>query len=158
MTVYNDVPYMQRTREYYHAQGYKKDYQWAQHDSSPFHPPGIPLHAARVSIVTTAMPDTEQGRAQRKLYASPCSPVPASMYTAELSWDKKTTHTKDVGSFLPITILQKFADEKLIGSLNSQFYSLPTEYSQRNTSAVDAPALLSLCQQAKTDIALLVPL
>ncbi len=158
MTIHDDVPYMQRTREYYSAQGYTREYQWAHHSSTPFHPLDMPLHAARVSIITTAMPDTEQGRAQRKLYASPCSPVPVSMYTAELSWDKQTTHTRDVGSFLPITIVQKFADDKLIGALNSHFYSLPTEYSQRNTREMDAPALLSLCKQAKTDIALLVPL
>lgn len=158
MTVYNDVPYMQRTREYYHAQGYTRDYQWAQHNTSPFHPLDIPLQEARVAIVTTAMPDTEQGRAHRKLYASPCTPVPASMYTAELSWDKKATHTHDIGSFLPISILQEFADQKLIGALDRQFYSLPTEFSQRNTRDMDAPALLGLCQQARVDIALLVPL
>lgn len=158
MTDYADVPYMQRTREYYRAQGYTRDYQWAHHSSAPFHPLEIPLRAAKVSIITTAMPDTEQGRAQRKVYASPCSPVPISMYTAELSWDKKTTHTDDVGSFLPIGILQKFAEQKFIGAMDSLFYSLPTEYSQSNTREKDAPEILALCQQAKTDIALLVPL
>lgn len=158
MTSNYDVPYMERTREYYRAQGYTTDYQWAHHSSTPFHPLNKPLRSAIVSVITTAMPDTEQGRAIRKVYASPCTPVPASMYTAELSWDKKTTHTNDVGSFLPLTVLQGLVQQKIIGALDPQFYSLPTEYSQRNTREQDAPEILALCQQAQTDIALLVPL
>lgn len=153
-----DVPYMQRTREYYRAQGYTKDYVWAHHSSTPFHPLGKPLQAATVSVITTSMPDTEQGRTMRKVYASPSTPAPASMYTAELSWDKKTTHTNDVGSFLPLPVLQKFAEQKFIGALDPQFYSLPTEYSQRATQEQDAPEILAMCKQAQTDIALLVPL
>lgn len=158
LTAKHDVPYMQRTREYYRAQGYAKDYQWAHHSSTPLHPLDKPLSGATVSVITTAMPDTEQGRAQRKVYASPCIPPPASMYTAELSWDKKTTHTNDVGSFLPLASLQEFVQEKLIGALDANFYSVPTEYSQRNTVENDAPQILALCQKAQTDIALLVPL
>lgn len=158
MTAIYDVPYMQRTREYYRAQGYNKDYQWAHYTSTPFHKLRKPLDAARVTVITTAMPDTEQGRINRKVYASPSSPVPSSMYTSELSWDKKTTHTDDVGSFLPLTILEEFVQQKLIGAMDSQFYSVPTDYSQRNTREQDAPAILARCQKSQIDVALLIPL
>ena len=30
------VPYMERTRQYYRALGYAKDYVWARHDEVPF--------------------------------------------------------------------------------------------------------------------------
>ena len=33
-----DVPYMQRTRDYYRAQGYDKDYEWAYHADTPLRP------------------------------------------------------------------------------------------------------------------------
>ena len=158
VTAIYDVPYMQRTREYYRAQGYEQDYQWAHHTSTPFTPLNKALQATTVSVITTAMPDTEQGRMLRNVYASSVFPIPESMYTDELSWDKKTTHTRDVGSFLPLGVLQEFERQKLIGALDPQFYSMPTEYSQRNTRDRDAPAILALCQQAQTDIALLIPL
>jgi hypothetical protein len=35
---------------------------------------------------------------------------------------------------------------------------VPTDYSQRNTTEIDAPHLLKLCREDTVDIALLVPL
>ena len=34
MTTPYDVPYMERTRLYYEAQGYTTPYQWAHHDDT----------------------------------------------------------------------------------------------------------------------------
>lgn len=158
MTAIYDVPYMLRTREYYRAQGYDTDYKWAHNTTTPFTKFTGTLRDAKIALVTTAMPDTEQGRTQRQVYAFPCSPVPQSMYTSELSWDKKATHTNDVGSFLPITLLQKLAEQKVIGGLTENFYSVPTDYSRRHTCDDDAPAILELCRRDSADIALLVPL
>ncbi len=158
MTTAYDVPYMQRTRDYYSAQGYDSDYKWAHNTVTPLHRLGKSLNTATVSVITTAMPDTLAGRTKRQVYASPSFPVPISMHTADLSWDKKATHTNDVGSFLPLGLLKELVEQGLIGALDPQFYSVHTEYSQRHTLEQDAPAILQLCRQAQTDVALLVPL
>ncbi|GJM14599.1 MAG: hypothetical protein DHS20C12_30020 [Pseudohongiella sp.] len=153
-----DVPYMKRTRDFYRAQGYDKDYRWAQYDEVPFSHLKKPLAECKVALVTTAMPDTEEGRSQRQVYSCPISPIPESMYTDELSWHKTMTHTEDVGSFLPIAQLMRCADERRIGSLGDEFYTIPTEYSQRNTLKNDAPEILSRCVKDEVDVAILVPL
>ncbi len=153
-----DVPYMERTRNFYRAQGYSKDYQWAHYDDVPFTVLQKPLSKARIAVITTAMPDTEPGRAQRQVYASPSDPIPSVMYTDELSWHKTMTHTEDVASFLPLQQLRQCTQLNLIGDLTQRFYSIPTEYSQRNTIEKDAPEILALCQQDEVDVAILVPL
>ena len=158
MTAGYDVPYMLRTREYYRAQGYDTDYQWAHNSTTPFTKFTGQIDDAKIALVSTAMPDTEQGRTQRQVYATPCSPVPTSMYTSELSWDKQATHTEDVGSFLPISILRKLAEQGVVGGLTENFYSVPTDYSQRHTQEDDAPAILEMCRGEGANIALLVPL
>ena len=83
-----DVPYILRTRDYYRAQGYKKDYQWAYHPDAPFTPLPKPLAASTVTVITTAMPDTAPGRAERRVYSMACEPIPNSMYTGGLSWGR----------------------------------------------------------------------
>lgn len=154
----NDVPYMERTRNFYRAQGYTKDYQWAHYEDVPFSRLQKPLSECKVAVVTTAMPDTEAGRAQRQVHSSASLPVPDSMYTDELSWHKTMTHTNDVASFLPLKQLKRCADTGLIGELGEHFHSIPTEYSQRNTLENDAPEILARCQRDAVDVAILVPL
>ncbi len=158
MTTPYDVPYMERTRLYYEAQGYTTPYQWAHHDDTPFKKLTKPLPQLRVGLVTTAMPDTDQGRAERKLYSTPSKPVPDSMFTLGLSWHDTVTHTRDVGSFLPIEALLAIESEGGIGSLAPHFQSVPTAYSQRQTIAEDAPAILSHMKKDEVDVAILVPL
>ncbi len=158
MTENYDVPYMQRTRDYYRAQGYTEDYVWPHHDDTPFSPLSKPLSECRVAVITTAMPDTEIGRAHRQVYSSLSAPIPKSMYTDELSWDKAHTHTDDVNSFLPLEQLMVLEDEGGIGCVASRFHSVPTEYSQRNTRINDAPEILERCREDQVDLAILVPL
>ena len=158
MTTPYDVPYMERTRLYYEAQGYTTPYQWAHHDDTPFSKLTKPLHQSRVGLVTTAMPDTEQGRAERKLYSTPSTPAPDSMFTLGLSWHDTVTHTRDVGSFLPIEALLAIESEGGIGSLAPHFQSVPTSYSQRQTIEEDAPVILSQMKKDEVDVAILVPL
>ena len=153
-----DVPYMERTRDYYRAQGYDKDYVWAHNTQTPFTPLPKPLSECTVGLIVTAMPDTEAGRANRLVYSTLSTPIPESMYTDELSWHKSMTHTDDVGSFLPIKQLMVLVDEGGIGGIAKRFQSVPTEYSQRNTTENDAPEILERCREDNIDIAILVPL
>lgn len=153
-----DVPYMQRTRDFYRAQGYDKDYVWAHHDETPFTPLPKPMRECRLGLITTAMPDTVEGRAKRQVYASMSTPTPESMYTDELSWQKTVTHTRDLGSFLPLNHLRNTARAGVLESLSGRFYSVPTEYSKRNTTEKDAPRILELCREDHIDVAMLVPL
>lgn len=154
----NDVQYMDRTRNFYRAQGYTNDYQWAHYDEVPFSLLQKPLRECKVAVVTTAMPDSETGRAQRRVHSCPSLPIPESMYTEELSWHKTMTHTNDVASFLPLMQLKRCEKEGLIGELGGRFHSIPTEYSKRNTLENDAPEILARCQQDAVDVAILVPL
>ncbi|MDD9891611.1 MAG: hypothetical protein OXU66_06465 [Gammaproteobacteria bacterium] len=158
MTEIYDVPYMERTRDYYRAQGYTTDYVWAHNSETPFTPLLKPMHASRAGVVTTAMPDTEIGRAHRKVYSTLVAPIPGSMYTKELSWHQAVTHTDDVNSFIPLEQLLVLVDEGGIGSLAPRFHSVPTEYSQRNTMENDAPEILERLREDEVDVAILVPL
>ena len=154
----NDVSYIKRTRDYYRAQGYTTDYLWAHFDTTPFSRLEKPLSESRIGVITTSMPDTEAGRADRRVWSTASAPIPRSMYTEELSWHKSMTHTDDVASFLPLAQLNSLQDEGVIGSVASRFHSVPTEYSQRNTLEQDAPEVLARCRQDEVDIAILVPL
>ena len=158
MTEVYDVPYMERTRDYYRAQGYTTDYQWAQNDETPFCKPTKPISECRVGIVTTAMPNTEIARTNRKVYSTLVSPIPESMYTEDLSWHQTVTHTNDVNSFIPLEQLMVIEDEGGIGSLATRFHSVPTEYSQRNTIENDAPEILEKLREDEGDVAILIPL
>ena len=158
MTDKYDVPYMERTRDYYRAQGYGTDYEWAHFSDAPFQPLNKPLSESTLALITTAMPDTDEGRSKRQLYSSAIEPVPESMYTDELSWDKSATHTRDVNSFLPLLQLGKLVEQGKLGGIAQRFHSVPTQYSKRATMEVDAPEILRRCKEDGVDIALLVPL
>jgi hypothetical protein len=80
------------------------------------------------------------------------------MYTEELSWDKKATHTNDIASFLPLEQLEILAAEGFIGSVSPRFHCLPTEFRQKTTLEKDAPEILARCKKDKADLAILVPL
>ena len=47
-----DVGYMQRTREFYSAQGYTNHYQWAKNTDSPFTALTKPLKDCKVAVIT----------------------------------------------------------------------------------------------------------
>ena len=48
------VSYIDRSREYYGAQGYTRPYTWAHYREVPFSPLRKPLSGCRVGLVTTA--------------------------------------------------------------------------------------------------------
>ena len=53
------VQYMERTRQYYRAMGYEKDYVWAHNEDAPFMPLKKPLSESRVALITTASDKTK---------------------------------------------------------------------------------------------------
>jgi hypothetical protein len=157
------VSYIDKSREFYAAQGYTIAYRWATNDDAPFSPLAKPLSQCRVGLVTTSSlhagdrpPGSPPPRPKRP-FTHPSSPPPRRMYTADLSWDTEATHTDDTGSFLPIASLQEHAGTGRIGGLNDRFYGVPTTYSQRQT-AEDALVIERWCREDGVDVVVLVPL
>ena len=158
------VSYIDRTREYYHAQGYERPYRWAHFREVPFASLPRPLSQCRATLVTTASPFPEKRardgvlRGGKEVWSGPTSEPPERLYTDDLSWDKEATHTDDVESFLPIRSLAAHAAAGRIGSVAERFHGVPTDYSQRRTHTEDAPEVLRRCREDGVDVALLVPL
>jgi hypothetical protein len=151
------VRYIERTRDYYRALGYEKDYVWARHDDVPFVALGKPLTQMRIGLVTTASPADFRG-GPKQLWSGPVSVPPARLNTDYLAWDKASTHTRDVGSFLPVEVASELAEEGLFAGLAPHFQGVPTDYSQRKTCEQDAPQVLARLRDDGADAALLCPL
>jgi len=156
------VSYIDKSREYYQAQGYEQAYWWAAFDDVPFHQLGKPVRDCNVALVTTSFlhhHDSAFGApaTDKQVYHHPVADVPDRMFTDDLSWDKVATHTDDTESFLPVGLLQSLSESGVIGSLNHRFFGVPTEYSQRKTG-LDADQIAEWCADDGVDIALLVPL
>lgn len=158
------VSYIDKSREYYLAQGFGNPYRWAYNAEVPFAPLPKPLAECRIGVITTSSPWEGQeeidlvDRPPKHAYAMATDPLPERMFTMDLSWDKEATHTDDVGSFLPLEVLATFVREGRIGGVSSRFYGVPTEYSQRKTNTVDAPAILEFCREDAVDAVVLVGL
>lgn len=158
------VSYIDRTREFYAAQGYDRPYRWAHFDEVPFAPLPRPLSGCRLTVVTTASPyhdgAPEEGvlRGAKQVWSGEMDVVPERLYTADLAWDKQATHTDDVDSFLPIRELRACVAEGRLAGLARRFHGVPTDYSQRRTLEQDAPEVLRRCREDGVDVALLVPL
>jgi hypothetical protein len=158
------VSYIDRTREYYAAQGYERPYRWARFREVPFARLAKPLAQCRATRVTTASPfrgqEARDGvlRGGKHVWSGAAADPPERLYTEDLAWDKETTHTDDVESFLPLRQLAAFAAEGRIGGVAARFHGVPTDYSQRRTLEQDAPEVLRRCREDAVDVALLVPL
>ena len=164
-THHSFVSYIDKSREYYATQGYTQPYQWAYNKDVPFNMLSKPLSDCTVGVVTTAtltahwqnLPDG-QSRPQKRPYAESSYPVPDALYTMDMEWDKDTTHTDDLDTYLPLHRLQELQQSGLIGKVSPRFYGAPTTYSKRQTQESDAPVIFSWCEEDGVDIALLVPL
>ncbi len=158
------VSYIDRTREFYRAQGYEKPYQWAHFEEVPFVRLPKPLTECRLTLVMTASPHHDGPpvdgvlRGAKAVWSGTMASPPERLYTDDLAWDKEATHTLDVESFLPIASLQTFATEGRIRELAQRFHGVPTDYSQRRTTEEDAPEVLRRCREDGVDAALLVAL
>lgn len=154
------VSYIDCSREYYAAQGYKRPYEWPHFDDVPFTPLTKPLAECSVGLVTTAGKPKPPGAfaailTQRDLYAEPANPPPPRLFTDDLGWDKKATHTEDVESFMPAARLAEYAASGRIGSASTRFYGVPTDYSQARTLERYAPQILQWCREDGLDAVLL---
>ena len=154
----NKIGYMQRTRDYYRAQGFSKDYVWAHYDEIPFSKLPRQLDESTVTIVTTAVVEPEVPKLMRAAASYAFDQVPEKFDTSELAWDKDTTHTRDRQSYFPLEILQDLTRERRIKGLAERFHFVPTDYSQSNTLEKDAPRILQACQEDQVDLAILIPL
>lgn len=154
------VSYIDRSREYYAAQGYPRPYEWPHYDDVPFTLLTKPLTECRVGLVTTAGKAKPPGAvaailAKKDLYAEPVNPPPQSLFTDDLGWDNKATHTEDVESFVPVKRLSEYAATGRIGSASARFYGVPTDYSQSRTLERSAPQILQWCREDGLDAVLL---
>jgi len=150
--------YIDRTRDYYRAQGFSTDYTWSQYDETPFATLGKPLNASRVTLVTTGVVEADIPKPIRTAKHYAFSDVPEAFFTEELSWDKTTTHMRDRSSYFPVEILRALEEEQFIGDIAPRFHFVPTEYSQRLTIEQDAPSIVDACLEDEVDIAILIPL
>jgi D-proline reductase (dithiol) PrdB len=151
------VRYMERTRDYYRAMGYTKDYVWSTFEDVPFARLAKPLREARIGLVTTAHPPDRSNRDAkgiRHVWSGPLDPLPV-LNTDNLAWDRESTHTEDRESFMPIEAVQGWARDGLIGGLTPRFHGVPTEHSQRKTIEVDAPEILKRLREDGADAVLL---
>ncbi len=166
------ISYIDRTRNFYAAQGYPNPYRWAHHSDVPFTPLSKPLSESRITIITTASPFHSQDgseedvresaggshREVKQVWSGETERTPDRLYTDDLAWDRENTHTDDVESFVPLAALRSLIGDGRIGSLAKRFHGVPTDYSQRRTLEQDAPEITARCHEEAVDIALLVPL
>ena len=152
------IHYIERTRLFYRAQGFERDYVWAHFNESPFHRLTKPLDQTRVTIVTTAVTNRSIPKAIRAAESIHFKNTPRHFLTSELAWDKETTHTDDRQSYFPLEVLEDLVLSNRIGYLTDRFHFVPTQYSHRATITEDAPAIRQACLEDKADIAMLVPL
>ncbi|MDP6734872.1 MAG: hypothetical protein QF732_00040 [Nitrospinaceae bacterium] len=85
------LSYIDKSRNFYAAQGYEKPYKWAYHHEAPFTRLKKLLTEYAVGIVTTAYfpkgmePDGVEATPPKKPYAAPSKPFPAELNTKELA-------------------------------------------------------------------------
>lgn len=154
------IPYMERTRNYYRALGYEKDYAWAHFDDVPFARLPKPLAELNVALIATAGPPDESSRdahGRRRVWSCDVDSPPATFDT-DLAWDKESTHTDDRETFLPIDAMRRLVSRGVIGALAPRFHRAPTDYSHARTMEQDAPELLLRLREDKADAALLTAL
>ena len=88
------VSYIDKSRNYYGAQGYPQAYQWSYNHHVPFAPLTKPLNECRVGLVTTSFfekkvdKDAVAGSATKEPYAARCDDALGGLYNKDLFWDK----------------------------------------------------------------------
>lgn len=160
------VKYIDRTREYYLAQGYEKPYRWAHFEETPFAPLKKPLAQSRVTLISTSeiavrswddrRTPLEKGAAPN-VYTIPSDTPVGELYSQTFDFDKHATSLDDVDSFFPISRLREAVVEGRIGSVAPTLYGLYNAYSQRKTRETDAPEVLRMCRREEVDVAVMTP-
>ena len=161
------VRYIDRTREYYLAEGYKTPYKWAHFDDIPFARLTKPLNQCRVGLATTsdiAMLNEHGERARNdtatmvsNVYSIPLDTPVERLYSRNEHYDSHATTLDDVNSYCPVTRLRELEAKGRIGAIAPRFHGIYTAYSQRVTIERDAPEVLKRCREDKVDVVLLTP-
>ena len=157
------VRYIDKTREYYAAEGYGPPYQWAHFDAIPFTPFATvskPLAECRVGVVTSsemALRSEEPGEPdpRRLVYAMPTDIPVEELYSRKAAYDRYATTLDDVDSYLPLTHLHRLVAEGKLGAVAPRFQVIHSEYSQRKTLTIDAPEILRQMREDRVDVAVL---
>lgn len=153
------VRYIDRTREYYRSEGYATDYRWAHFDDVPFTALVTPLASCRLGLVTTGEVAIRGGEdpddLERRVYALPTATPPEQLVSRKASYDRYATTLDDVNAYLPLAPLAALAREGRIGGVAPRFQVVFSQYSQRRTMEVDAPAVLQQCREDGVDAVLL---
>ena len=161
------IPYLQRTRDYYAAQGYAP-YRWATYDDVPFQTPTKPLAESRVVLLTTAAPiQPEAGNqgpgapynAQAKFFEvfRRTAHPPPDLRISHIAYDRAHCQADDPRTWLPVPALRALQSKGMFKALTEDLIGIPTNRSQRVTIEQDAPAALEHAQNLSADVALLVP-
>lgn len=154
------VSYIDKSREFYSAQGYQRPYRWASPTDPPaFHPLPGAVSSLRLGLVTTAFPLPPGGEAAptELPYAQAVEPAPTTRFTADVNRDTVAAPANERESFLPLAHMQELVRAGRLGSFSPRFYGVPFDYSQRRTTEQDAPAILEFLQADDVDVAMLVP-
>ncbi|MEM7405156.1 MAG: hypothetical protein AAF458_07665 [Pseudomonadota bacterium] len=154
------VPYMARTRQYYRAMGYTRDYTWAEHDTIPFNRSPGTLRGMRITLISTAGPPDWTGARKpedRHVCTTELANLPQEFAT-NVAWDRESTHVRDPESYVPVRALTRLASDGLFGTLTPRLISVPTVYSSRRTLEEDAPKVLAACVEDGTEAAVLTAL
>ncbi len=161
------VRYIDKTREYYRAQGYTKAYQWAHFDEVAFSPLGKPLSQCRIALVSTgevmvrgtgdASEDATQMGNLGGVYSIPADTPLGELYSPSHSYDKHHTTLEDVNAYFPIERLREAVADGRVAGMTPRAIGVFNAYSQRKTRERDAPEVLRRLREDGTDIAVLVP-
>jgi hypothetical protein len=81
----DSVRYMERSCNYYAAQGYTEPYHWAHYDDVPFHALGKQLAKSIVTVITTAMPDASYRGRGRRMAVGDLRRPPEQLWTGDLA-------------------------------------------------------------------------
>lgn len=163
------VHYIDKTHEYYRKLGYTKSYNYAQNEDIPFTPLKKALTECRVAIVSTAqfvMLDAEgndlepvrmSGTNEVEVFPIASDWPAARIRSASEDHDRFQTEMKDIDAFFPITRLNEFVREGVLGSLAREFFRTLPNYSHRKTTEVDGPEILLRCRDQRVDAVVLCP-
>ncbi len=161
------VRYIDKTREYYLAEGYKTPYKWAHFEDIPFARLEKPLAQCRLGLVTTSdiAALNESGERERhdaatligNVYSIPFDTPAERLFSRNEHYDRYTTNLDDVNSYCPVTRMRELAADGRIGGVAPRFHGVYTSYSQRVTMERDAPEVLKRCREDGVDAVLLTP-
>ena len=163
------VHYIDKTHEYYRRLGYTKTYNYAHNEDIPFTPLKKPLAGCRVAIVSTAQfvmldadgnelePVRMMGTNEVEVFPIPSDWPAGRIRSTSEDHDRYQTGMEDVDAFFPITRLNEFVREGVLGGLAREFLRTLPNYSHRKTAEVDGPEILRRCRDQGVDAALLCP-